>query len=83
MLISTLGTDMLALYFAPPSCTVIIVIDDASVDHAIGQTCAILGMPYQYLISPISGVSDGARHTRDVDFVVDCDELRTRLAALG
>lgn len=83
VLIATMGTDLLALYFAPPDCTVIGIIDDPVHDPLIRQTCGILGMPFQYLLSQPSGTSVQARHSRDLDFVVDCDAFRQRVRALA
>lgn len=83
VIIGTMGTDLLALYLAPLTCTVIGIIDDPAQDPLIRQTCAHFGMPFQYLLSRTTGASTEARHIRDVDFIVDCAELRRRLREIA
>src|SRR5262249_46206413 len=83
VLLGGMGTNLLALYFVPPGCTVIGIIDDPAADPLIVQTCGILGMPFQYLVSTLAGSSKKAMHVRDTDFVVDCAELKRRLRELG
>ncbi|TAK98793.1 MAG: glycosyltransferase family 61 protein [Rhodospirillaceae bacterium] len=82
VLIGGMGTNLLALYFAPPGCTVIGIIDDPALDTLIAHTCAMLGMSCQYLVSTPAGTSSKAMHARDLDFVVDCGELQRRLREL-
>jgi capsular polysaccharide biosynthesis protein len=83
ILLGGMGTNLLALYFAPPGCTVIGIIDDPVLDTLVAQTCAILGMSCQYLISKPAGTSRKAMHDRDLDFVADGEELKRRVRELG
>lgn len=79
LIVGTMGTNLLGLYFAPASCTVIGIIDDPAQDPLIAPTAAILGMDCQYFIAKSAGVSAKALHDRDTDFQVDCAAFRQRL----
>ena len=79
VLVGAMGTNLLALYFAPPGCRVMVVIDDVELDIVIAQTCAMVGQSCEYLISTPARASNRAMHSRDLDFEVDCAAFRERL----
>jgi len=81
VLLSALGTDMFAMYFAPPGCTVIAMQWNAGleIDPYAPAMCKMAGMKHQYLLCPQTQPSKGARHWLDLDFVVDCAELTRRM----
>ncbi len=79
VVLGALGSDLLAVYFAPPQCTVISMQCDMDSDRCAPPTAVILGMKHQFLVCTNSRPSKHARNTLDRDFVVDCGELSRRL----
>jgi capsular polysaccharide biosynthesis protein len=83
ILLGAYGTNLLALYFAPAGCNVIALMDPKMEDPTIAHTAAVLGMKHQNLTCKAAHKSALARHGKDYDIVVDCDELRRRLAEIA
>lgn len=81
VLLCGLGTDVFAMYFAPPGCTVIVMQwnDGLEIDPYAPAMCRMVGMKHQYLLCPETRPSKNARHWLDLDFVVDCAALSRRL----
>ncbi len=82
VLLGAVGSDLLAMYFAPPGCTVISLQWALDIDPCQPAAAAILGMRQQFLLCPETRPSRNARNALDQDFVVDCAELTRRLAGL-
>lgn len=85
VMLSALGTDQFAMYFAPPGCTVISMQWHAGkdIDPFGPAMSAMAGMKHQFLLCPETRPSRNARHWLDYDFVVDCAELTRRMRELG
>jgi capsular polysaccharide biosynthesis protein len=80
VLMGTFGSNLLALYFAPPGCSVIELVDRPEEDPTIPHSCAFFGLRHQFVICTTAGASAVQRHKKDRDIIVDTDELRRRLA---
>lgn len=82
ILLGVFGSNMFALYFAPSSCTVITIMPNGLSDPSIAHSCAVLGMPHQYLASPATNV--GVRkQLKDTRLTIDVGTLRARVRELG
>ena len=82
VLLGAYGSNLLALYFAPPGCTVIGLMDHPEDDPTLPHTCHMLGMKHQFLVCAEAEQAGHWRMKKDKDIVVDCDELRERLRAI-
>jgi len=84
VLLSALGTDQFAMYFAPPECAAISLQWNAAkdIDPFGPAMCAMAGMKHQFLLCPTTRPSKNSRHWLDFDFVVDCAELTRRMQEL-
>ena len=83
VILGAFGSNLLGLYFAPPGCTIISMMNDPTYDPIIAPTAHILGMRHQFFICENASVSGVRRYKKDTDIVVDCEALRRRLALIS
>lgn len=83
VLLGPFGSNLLALYSAPPGCTIISLLDDPEMDPTLAQTSYFLGMKHQDFVCSSSGSSVAPLVTKkDVDYFVNIEELDKRLSAI-
>lgn len=83
VILGAFGSNLLGLYFAPPGCAVIAMMNNLSYDMVVAPTAHILGMRHEYFICEDAPVSRRRRYKKDADIVVDCEALRRRLALIS
>jgi capsular polysaccharide biosynthesis protein len=72
------GSNLFALYFAPPGCTVIAIMPEGYDDPTIAHSCSMLGLRHQYLHCRSAGHGRKTQK-KDTDVIVDFSELKRRL----
>jgi hypothetical protein len=83
ILLGVFGSNLIALYLAPPGCKVICMFDEIEAIRDIPwlpASAAMFQQEYQNLRCDTADVTLIRRHKKDRDIVVDCQELRQRLA---
>jgi len=83
IVIGVYGSNLFALYYAPPGCTVIALMPPGHDDPTIMHTCYMLQMRHQFLQCEAALVTEAKKWKVDTDIRVDCQELRRRLRELS
>jgi capsular polysaccharide biosynthesis protein len=82
IIIGVFGTELFCLYNMPTGSTVIELIWDVAHATVYGPTCAFVGINHHLIACDSAESSVSAVRKIDRDLIVDCAELRRRLAAI-
>ena len=82
IILGTFGSNLFGMYFAPPGCTVVALMNDLSEDLAVAPTASMLGMYHEIFLCDRAREPGRKRHKRDTDVLIDCAALRERLAEI-
>jgi capsular polysaccharide biosynthesis protein len=81
VLLGVFGSNLFALYFAPPTCTMITILPEGLEDVCMTHTCTVIGIGHQHFVCPATNAGT-KRQLKDTHFRLDLATLRMRLRAL-